>query len=87
MRVLSAEIGQRELRSESGRIMPSLVEGGTSIVTRNGEPNGELTPVRRHRFVRAEVAIELFRAAPAIDDDRLRHELDDIADQTITPRA
>ncbi|MEZ5236139.1 MAG: hypothetical protein R2749_26115 [Acidimicrobiales bacterium] len=43
--------------------------------------------MRRHRFVRAEAAIELFRAAPAIDDDRLRHELDDIADQTITPRA
>ncbi|MEZ5266540.1 MAG: hypothetical protein R2755_33180 [Acidimicrobiales bacterium] len=84
---MSAEISQRELRNESGRIMRALVEDETSIVTRNGEPVGELTPVRRHRFVRAEAAIELFRAAPAIDDDRLRHELDDIADQTITPRA
>jgi antitoxin (DNA-binding transcriptional repressor) of toxin-antitoxin stability system len=84
---VSAEISQRELRNDSGRIMRALIEGATFIVTRNGEPIGELTPLRRHRFVRSEAAIELFRTAPAVDYDRLRSDLDDIADQTITPRA
>lgn len=84
---MSAEISQRELRNDSGRIMRALIEGETFIVTRNGEPIGELSPLRRHRFVRSEAAIELFRTAPPVDYDRLRSDLDDIADQIITPRA
>lgn len=63
--------------------MRALVNGETFIVTRNGEPVGELTPLRRHRFVRAAAAIELFQTAPAIDYERLRSDLDDAANQTI----
>lgn len=84
---MGAEISQRELRNDSGRIMRALTEGETFIITRNGEPVGELTPLRRHRFIRAEAAVELFRSAPPIDYDRFRHDLDDIADQDLTPRA
>ena len=84
---MGGEISQRELRNDSGRIMRALVEGETFTVTRNGEPVGELTPLRRHRFVRAEAAIELFRAAPTVDYERLRTDLDRVADQTIAPRA
>ncbi len=65
--------------------MRALIEGETFIVTRNGEPIGELTPLRRHRFVRSEAAIELFRTAQPVDFDRLRRDLDRVADQTITP--
>ena len=67
--------------------MRALIEGETFIVTRNGEPVGELTPLRRHRFVRSEAAIELFRTAPPVDLDRLRRDLDQVADQAITPSA
>ncbi|MGF1596178.1 MAG: type II toxin-antitoxin system Phd/YefM family antitoxin [Acidimicrobiales bacterium] len=84
---MSAEISQRELRNDSGRIMRALIEGETFIITRSGEPIGELSPLRRRRFVRAEAAIELFRSAPAVDYDRLRHDLDQVADQDLTPRA
>jgi antitoxin (DNA-binding transcriptional repressor) of toxin-antitoxin stability system len=84
---MSAEISQRELRNDSGRIMRALIEGETFIVPRNGEPIGELSPLRRHRFVRSQAAIELFRTAPPVDYDRLRRDLDDIADQTVDPRA
>ena len=84
---MSAEISQRELRNDSGRIMRALIEGETFIVTRNGEPIGELTPLRRHRFVRSEAAIELFRTAPPVDFDRLRRDLDQVAAQTVTPSA
>jgi predicted nucleic acid-binding protein len=44
-------ITQRELRNDSGAIMRRLDHGETFIVTRNGTPVGELTPMRRHRFV------------------------------------
>ena len=83
---MAGEINQRELRNDSGRIMRALTEGETFIITRNGEPIGELTPLRRHRFVRAEAATELFRSAASVDHDRLRHDLDQIADQDIDPR-
>lgn len=83
---MSGEISQRELRNDSGRIVRALLESEHFVVTRNGEPVGELTPRRRNRFVRAEAAIELFRTAPAVDYDMFRSDLDDVADQTITPR-
>jgi antitoxin (DNA-binding transcriptional repressor) of toxin-antitoxin stability system len=83
---VAGEINQRELRNDSGRIMRALTEGESFIITRNGEPIGELTPLRRHRFVRAEAATELFRTAAPVDPDRLRHDLDQIADQDIDPR-
>lgn len=80
------EVTQRELRNDSGEIMRGLDRGDSYIVTRNGVPVGELTPLRRHRFVAAEAAIELFRSAPPIDVDRLRADLDAVAEQNIEPR-
>ncbi|MCP4087033.1 MAG: type II toxin-antitoxin system prevent-host-death family antitoxin, partial [Actinomycetia bacterium] len=48
---MTREVTQRELRNDSGEIMRELDRGETFIVTRNGVPVGELTPLRRHRFV------------------------------------
>ena len=84
---MSREITQRELRNQSGEIMRELDEGETFIVTRNGVPVGELTPLRRHRFVTAESAVALFKSAPAVDYGRLRADLDEAASQQIQPRA
>ncbi|MEX1006333.1 MAG: type II toxin-antitoxin system prevent-host-death family antitoxin [Acidimicrobiia bacterium] len=83
---MSREITQRELRNDSGKIMRELDDGETFIVTRNGVPVGELTPLRRHRFVAAETAIALFRTAPAVDYRRFRADLDAAAGQDPTPR-
>jgi antitoxin (DNA-binding transcriptional repressor) of toxin-antitoxin stability system len=83
---MSREISQRELRNESGTIMRQLDEGETFIVTRNGVPVGELTPLRRHRFIPAETALALFRTAPAVDYERFRADLDSVASQDPTPR-
>ena len=66
--------------------MRELDEGETFIVTRSGVPVGELTPLRRHRFVAADAAVALFRAAPAIDCERFRADLDAVASQDIEPR-
>jgi prevent-host-death family protein len=85
--LMSREITQRELRNHSGEIMRELDEGHSFIVTRNGVPVGELTPLRRHRFVAAEAAVAMFKTAPAVDYARLRSDLDAAASQDITPRA
>jgi antitoxin (DNA-binding transcriptional repressor) of toxin-antitoxin stability system len=84
---MGREITQRELRNESGKIMRALDEGEAFIVTRRGVPVGELSPLRRHRFVPAETAVALFRTAPPVDYQRLQHDLDGFADQDIAPRA
>jgi prevent-host-death family protein len=83
---VSREITQRELRNESGEIMRQLDDGETFIVTRSGVPVGELTPLRRHRFVPAETAVAMFRAAPVVDYRRFRADLDAAADQDARPR-
>jgi prevent-host-death family protein len=83
---MSREISQRELRNQSGEIMRELDEGETFIVTRNGVPVGELTPLRRHRFVAAETAVALFRSAPNVDYRQFRADLDAAASQEIGPR-
>jgi antitoxin (DNA-binding transcriptional repressor) of toxin-antitoxin stability system len=83
---MSREITQRELRNQSGQIMRDLDEGETFIVTRSGVPVGELTPLRRHRFVPAETAIAMFKTAPRVDYKRFRDDLDAAASQEIEPR-
>ena len=80
------EITQRELRNNSGEIMRQLDHGETFIVTRNGAPVGELTPLRRHRFVTAVTAVAIFRMAPPVDFNQFRADLDAVADQDPTPR-
>lgn len=84
---MAARITQRELRNNSGEIMRALDEGESFIVTRNGTPVGELTPLRRRQFVPIELVRQAFAGAPPIDADRFRADLDAFADQDPTPRA
>lgn len=79
-------ITQRELRNESGRIMRALDKGKSFIITRNGVPVGELTPVRRRTFVPVETAIAAFAGAPRVDVERFRTDVDAAVDQDPAPR-
>ena len=83
---MAQTITQRELRNDSGEIMRRLDHGECFIVTRNGQPVGELTPMRRHRFVSSEAASAMFYCAPGIDFDRFRSDLDALASQETEPR-
>ena len=78
-------ITQRELRNSSGEVMRELDRGEEFVVTRNGVAVGQLTPVRRRRFVGAEQALAVFRGAPPIDATALRADLDELLDQDPTP--
>ena len=82
---MAESITQRELRNDSGEIMRRLDQGESFVVTRNGVPVAELTPLRRHRFVRAAEVIAIFRNAPAIDRNRFRADVDAWATQDILP--
>lgn len=83
---MSQVVTQRELRNGSGEIMRRLDQGESFVVTRNGVPVGELTPLRRLRFVTAESIAQIFQAAPPIDSEQFRRDLDAVADQGIEPR-
>lgn len=67
--------------------MRAVDQGESFIVTRNGVPVGELTPLHRKRYISAEAAAALFRSAPPVDYKRFREDLDAAADQDATPRA
>lgn len=79
-------ISQRQLRNDSGEIMRAVEAGISFLVTRNGVPVGELTPVGRRKFVRTEELIEAFKGLEPIDLKRLREDNDAWADPDPTPR-
>ncbi|HEX9824262.1 MAG TPA: type II toxin-antitoxin system prevent-host-death family antitoxin [Actinomycetota bacterium] len=82
----SREITQRELRNQSGEVMRALDKGESFIVTRNGVPVGELIPLRQRMFVPANAAIAAFAAAPGVDFERFRKDVDALIDQDAAPR-
>jgi antitoxin (DNA-binding transcriptional repressor) of toxin-antitoxin stability system len=84
---MSTTISQRELRNSSGDIMRRLEAGETFVVTRAGKPVGELGPIRRQHFVSAQLVADMFHSAPSIDLDRLRRDLDAVADPGLDLRA
>jgi antitoxin (DNA-binding transcriptional repressor) of toxin-antitoxin stability system len=79
-------ITQRELRNQSGEIMRGLDRGETFVVTRNGVPVGELTPLRQRALVPAEAAVSVFAGAPTVELTRFRQDLDALVDQAPAPR-
>ncbi len=84
--VVAREITQRQLRNESGEVMRALDAGESFLVTRNGVAVGELTPVRRRRFVSIDSVLAAFSNAAPIDSARFRADIDRLADQDSTPR-
>jgi prevent-host-death family protein len=78
---------QRQLRNESGEIMRALDRGERFIVTRNGVPVAELTPLARRQFVPVDEVLAAFEGAPQIDFGRFRADVDSVLDQDPEPRA
>ena len=66
--------------------MRALDKGKAFIVTRNGVPVGELTPVRQRMFVPAEAALAAFAGAPRVAPRRFRKDVDAVIDEDPTPR-
>jgi len=66
--------------------MRALDRGETFVVTRNGVPVGELTPLRQRRFVSAEAVVALYASAPTLEAERFRADVDAVLDQRPRPR-
>jgi antitoxin (DNA-binding transcriptional repressor) of toxin-antitoxin stability system len=67
--------------------MRALDRGEDFIITRNGEPVGELRPFGRRRFVPTDLLQEAFRGVGPIDPQRFREDVDEVLDQDPVPRA
>ena len=83
---MAREITQRELRNNSGEVMRALDRGEAFVVTRNGVPVGELTPLHARMFVPAEAVLAAFAGAPHIAANRFREDVDAVLDHDPTPR-
>ena len=83
---MNREISQRELRNDSAEVLRAVKDGESITVTSNGVPVAELVPLRRGRFVDAQVAIEAFANCPSIDLKTLREDLDLISAADFLPR-
>lgn len=66
--------------------MRALDRGEMFVVTRNGVPVGELTPLRQRRFVSAAAAVAVFAGAPVLDSGRFRADVDAVLDPHPRPR-
>ena len=67
--------------------MRALDRGESFVVTRNGVPVGELTPLRQRQFVAADAAAAVFAGAPTLELGRFRADIDSVVDQDPAPRA
>ena len=72
-------ITQRQLRNDSAAVLRDVQTGQRVVVTRNGTPVAQLTPVARQRFVARETIAEYAARAPHIDAATFRADLDRIA--------
>ncbi|WP_433624896.1 hypothetical protein [Nocardia sp. CA-120079] len=70
------EVSVRQFVNESGSVTRGLREGRRYVLTINGEPLAEVTPIRRRRFVPTSQAQEMFVRAPILDYGELRRDLD-----------
>lgn len=80
---MSRMITQRELRNDSAAVLREVEAGETLIVTRNGAPVAELRPVRPHRFASRATIANAAKAAPRVDAERFRADVDTVIDQRI----
>ncbi|MEO8529481.1 MAG: type II toxin-antitoxin system prevent-host-death family antitoxin [Pseudolysinimonas sp.] len=72
----------RDLRNRSADVLAEVARGETFVVTRDGEPIAELSPLPRRGLSREEL-IERRKHLPAIDVVEFRRDIDSILDQSL----
>ncbi|MFR9753265.1 hypothetical protein ACL02S_19815 [Nocardia sp. 004] len=70
------EVSVRQFVNDSGGVTRGLRDGRRYVLTMNGEPLAEVTPIRRHCFVTTSQAQAMFATAPTLDYTDLRRDLD-----------
>lgn len=69
-------VSVRQFVNDSGAVTRGLREGRRYVLTSNGEPLAEVTPIRRRSFIPTSQALAMFTTVPVLDYDELRRDLD-----------
>ncbi len=77
-----SEVSIRDLRNHGGDVVDRAAKGERLRITRSGKPVAELRPLEREPMS-LELILARRRHLPAVDPDQLRHDLDQIVDQTL----
>lgn len=75
-------VSVRDLRNNGGEVLRRVDRGERIVITRDGEPVAELTPLPR-RSVSPSELIRRRRHLPAVDVDTLRTDIDAVLDSTL----
>ncbi|HLR55243.1 MAG TPA: type II toxin-antitoxin system prevent-host-death family antitoxin [Actinomycetales bacterium] len=69
----------RDLRNHGGEVLDRVARGESIIVTRDGTPAAQLSPLRR-RSAPPATLIERRRHLPLVDPESLRRDIDAVLD-------
>ena len=69
----------RELRNKGGEVLDRVARGESFVVTRDGTPVAELSPLRRRSSSPTELMARR-RALPPVDPAALRRDVDEVLD-------
>jgi prevent-host-death family protein len=72
----------RELRNRGGEVVDRVASGAHIMVTRDGRPVAELSPVRR-RGLTAATLLERWRRLPSIDPQAVQRDVDAVIDPNL----
>ena len=67
----------RDLRNHSAEVLARVSHGESLIVTKDGTPVAQVTPLPRRRLSTAEVQ-RRFAALPPVDHEAMRAEIDEL---------
>jgi prevent-host-death family protein len=72
----------RELRNDGGHVLDRVMRGEQLVVTRDGEPVAQLSPVAR-AALDASTLLARWSAVPHVDPEAFRADIDAVIDQSI----
>lgn len=72
----------RDLRNRGGEVLSRVAAGERVLITKDGEPVAELTPIPRRR-VTTSLWLERLRRLPPVDAARFRADVDAGLDQSL----
>ena len=73
----------RDLRNRGGDVVDRVAGGERVTITRAGRPVAELRPIRPSTALGAAALLARWRRLPAMDEDRLKRDIDDLVDPSL----
>jgi antitoxin (DNA-binding transcriptional repressor) of toxin-antitoxin stability system len=71
-----SDVSVRQFVADSGAVTRGLRQGRAYTLALNGEPLAKMVPIRHRQAVPKDEVLAIFAAAPVIDVEELRSDLD-----------